>query len=87
MTGYIVLIIFGLVLDICGAFLIAKPNLYFRGIWTGKDLDYFKKDFDDQTPDIQINRIKDTWLGIILLGVGTASLIIGSYLQYFSLNS
>jgi len=49
MVEYVVLIIFGLALDICGAFLIIKPILYFRGVWIGKNLDYFKKDFDDQT--------------------------------------
>ncbi len=87
MVEYVVLIIFGLALDICGAFLIIKPILYFRGVWIGKNLDYFKKDFDDQTPDIIINRIKMAWFGITFLGVGFALQIIGNYLQYLSLNS
>jgi len=87
MTEYIVFIIFGLALDICGAFLIVKPLLYFRGIWVGKNLDYFKKDFDDQTPDIRNKRIKMAWFGIIFLGVGFALQIVGNYLQYLSLNS
>ena len=87
MTEYVVLIISGLLLDICGAFLIVKPILYFRGIWIGKNLDYFKKDFDDQTPDIVINRIKMAWFGIVFLGVGFVLQIVGNYLQYLSLNS
>ena len=87
MGDYVVVIIFGLVLDICGAFLIIKPILYFRGVWKGENLDYFKKDFDDQNPDIQINRIKMAWWGVILLGVGFALQIAGNYLQYYNLNS
>ena len=87
MVEYIVLIIFGLALDICGAFLIIKPVLYFRGVWVGKNLDYFKKDFDDQSTDIRKKRIKMAWFGITFLGVGFFLQIIGNYLQYLSLNS
>jgi len=87
LVEYVLLIIFGLALDICGVFLIVKPILYFRGIWVGKKVDYFKKDFDDQNSDIIDKRIKMAWFGIIFLGVGFALQIVGNYLQYLNLNS
>ncbi len=86
MTEY-VLIIAGLALDICGAFLIIRPILYFRGVWTGKNLDYFKKEFDDQNPNTTINKIKMAWFGMILLLVGFALQIAGNYLQFLKLTS
>jgi len=87
MVEYIILIIAGLVLDICGVFLIIKPVLYFRGVWTEEKLDFFKKDYDDQIPEIKINRIKMAWWGVIFLVVGFSLQIAGNYLQYQNLNS
>ena len=87
MVEYIILIIAGLVLDICGVFLIIKPVLYFRGVWTREKLDFFKKDYDDQIPEIKINRIKMAWWGVIFLVVGFSLQIAGNYLQYQNLNS
>ena len=72
-------IFFGLLLDVVGAVLIIRPILYFRGVWTGKNLDYFKKDFDDQTPEIIIGRIKMAWLGLGFLISGFAFQGLGNW--------
>ena len=52
MIDYIWFIIVGLGLDIIGAVLIVKPILYFKGIWTGKFLDYIEKLNSDDAPKI-----------------------------------
>jgi len=74
-------IIIGLGFDIIGAILIVKPILYFRGVWIQKNVDYFKKHFDDQTPSIEIRNIRMAWIGVALLSVGFAIQIYGNLLE------
>ena len=86
MSDYIMFIIVGLVLDIFGAILIVRPILYFKGIWTGKFIDFVQKQNSDDKPNIVRKRIKMAWVGVAFLVVGFSLQIWGNYVQHLPMN-
>lgn len=85
MDTTIVLILFGLALDICGAFLIIRPLLNYRIFKLSPSDYYLKKSTERQWVEGAYEREKhdasQSWIGVSCLMVGFLLQMIGNYMR------